>query len=72
MNFLFETYGFLYPIILVSGPGDVPSAEIRARRRSVRIGVYDGVVHGSAMFCVRFLIAYARSARLVGLVIGFV
>ena len=64
MNFLFETYEFLYPIILVSD----------SRQRSKRwdpsqevdmfvMAFMTLLCTGGAMFCVRFLVALCKECK---------
>src|SRR6266403_2006288 len=62
MNFLFETYEFLYPIILVSDSRQCskrwdPSQEVEM----FVMAFMTLLCTGGAMFCVRFLVALCKA-----------
>ncbi len=61
MNFLFETYEFLYPMILVSDSRQRckrwdPSQEVEM----FVVALMTLLCMGAAMFCVRFLVALCK------------
>jgi hypothetical protein len=69
MNFLFETYGFFYPIVWVS------ESRRRFKRRGSRqesevfvMALMTMLCMGGSVFCVRFLIALSneRKPRQIG------